>query len=170
LLVLRNARVLRFVSIFVLGFAFTQPLAARPVVVIEPAAMQLNLPPIAPQTLIKKVAIRKETRTGMGGLNSRLVSVLRQVERRYGRPVTISSGCRSHARNRAAGGAKRSLHLQCKAADIRVAGISEGQLLRYVRALPGVGGVGTYCGNSVVHVDIGPRRAWTGGCGRRKRR
>lgn len=59
---------------------------------------------------------------------------------------------------RAAGGAKRSLHLQCKAADIKVAGISEGQLLRYVRTLPGVGGVGTYCGNSVVHVDIGPRR------------
>ena len=53
------------------------------------------------------------------------------------------------------------------AADIRVQGVSEGALLRFVSRLPAVGGVGTYCRNSIVHIDIGPKRRWGGGCGRK---
>jgi uncharacterized protein YcbK (DUF882 family) len=107
---------------------------------------------------------------GKTGLNGRLVGLLGRIERNYGRPVTITSGCRSRSANRQAGGARDSYHMRCMAADIRVAGVSEGQLLRFASRLPGVGGVGTYCGNSIVHIDVGPRRAWTGGCGHRKRR
>jgi uncharacterized protein YcbK (DUF882 family) len=53
------------------------------------------------------------------------------------------------------------------AADIRVAGIPEGKLLAYVKRMPIVGGVGTYCRNSIVHIDVGPKRQWGGGCGKR---
>jgi uncharacterized protein YcbK (DUF882 family) len=54
------------------------------------------------------------------------------------------------------------------AADIRVPGVGERQLLAYVKRIPTVGGVGTYCGNSIVHIDVGPRRQWGGGCGKRR--
>jgi hypothetical protein len=105
---------------------------------------------------------------GGQGLNGRLVVLLNQISQHYQRPVIVSSGCRSSHGNRRAGGAKHSFHLSCEAADIKLSGISESTLLRTVRALPGRGGVGTYCWNSVVHVDVGPRREWhAGGCGRR---
>ena len=99
------------------------------------------------------------------GLNPRLVNLLGQVERHFGKPVIITSGCRSAADNRRAGGARQSYHLRCMAADIKVAGVSESQVLTYVRKLPGRGGVGTYCRNSIVHIDVGPRREWHEGCG-----
>lgn len=104
-------------------------------------------------------------RPAEAGLNGRLVGLLSKISRHYGRPVTITSGCRSFASNRRAGGRRHSLHLRCMAADIRVRGVSEVALLRFVRVLPGRGGVGTYCRNSVVHVDVGPRREWHEGCG-----
>ena len=103
------------------------------------------------------------------GLNPRLVNLLFEVERHFRKPVTIISGCRSYKHNRRVGGARRSYHLRCMAADIEVAGVSEARVLRYVRKLPGRGGVGTYCRNSMVHVDVGPRRNWYYGCGSRKR-
>jgi Peptidase M15 len=113
---------------------------------------------------------RRQRSFGKSGLNGRLVGLLGRIERNFGRPVTITSGCRSRAANRRAGGARGSYHMRCMAADIRVAGVPEGRLLRFARNLPGVGGVGTYCGNSIVHIDVGPSRAWSGGCGRKKRR
>lgn len=103
------------------------------------------------------------------GLNSQLVNLLFEVERHFRKPVTIISGCRSYKHNRRVGGARKSYHLRCMAADIEVAGVSEGQVLRFVSKMPGRGGVGTYCRNSMVHVDVGPRREWHWGCGSRKR-
>jgi hypothetical protein len=52
------------------------------------------------------------------------------------------------------------------AADIKLAGVAEGTLLRFVSRLPDRGGVGIYCRNSIVHVDVGPRRSWQQGCNR----
>ena len=112
----------------------------------------------------------RQISTGKRGLSGRLLGLLSKIERNFGRPVTVTSGCRSHAANRRAGGARGSYHMRCMAADIRVPGVSEGTLLRYAAHLHGAGGVGTYCGNSIVHIDVGPKRAWTGGCGRKKRR
>ena len=98
-------------------------------------------------------------------LNGRLVGLLHQIERHYGKPVIISSGCRSRGQNRRAGGAESSFHLRCMAADIKVAGVSKGALLHFARSLPGRGGIGSYCRNSIVHIDVGPRREWFEGCG-----
>jgi uncharacterized protein YcbK (DUF882 family) len=102
-----------------------------------------------------------------GGLRPSLRVALAQISAHYGKPVQITSGCRSYGANRLAGGRKGSYHLRCMAADIRVPGVGEGQLLAYVKRMSIIGGVGTYCGNSIVHIDVGPKRQWGGGCGKR---
>ena len=98
------------------------------------------------------------------GLNRRLVSLLYQIERHYGRSVTVVSGCRSFRHNRQIGGARESFHLHCMAADIHVRGVGKGALARYASSLPGRGGVGIYCHDGNVHIDVGPRRNWVWSC------
>jgi uncharacterized protein YcbK (DUF882 family) len=114
------------------------------------------------------LAAASAVEAGSSGLNPKLRVALAQIGAHYGRAVQVTSGCRSYASNRRAGGRKGSYHLRCMAADIRVPGVGEGQLLSYVKRIPTVGGVGTYCGNSIVHIDVGPRRQWGGGCGKRR--
>ncbi len=103
-------------------------------------------------------------RSSWSRLHPQVRKTLAAVERKFGRPVQVTSGCRSRQANRKAGGARRSLHLDCKAADFKVAGVSKARLVRFVSALPGRGGVGTYCRNSIVHVDAGPVRNWHQRC------
>lgn len=103
-------------------------------------------------------------------LKPELISLLRKVERHYGKKVVITSGYRSKSYNRRVRGARNSQHMYCKAADIRVPGVSKSALARYARTLPGIGGVGTYCRSGFVHLDVGKRRDWHWGCGKRKKR
>lgn len=98
---------------------------------------------------------------------TRLRSVLNKVRARYGVTAIVSSGYRSKNHNRRVGGARRSMHMQCKAADIRVPGVGKYQLARYLKTIPAVGGVGTYGCNGSVHVDVGPKRQWHWRCRRR---
>lgn len=100
------------------------------------------------------------------GLNG----ILRNVERRFGRRIHVISGYRSHRHNRRVGGARRSYHLKCMAADIAVPKVNKYVLARYLKKIPGRGGVGTYACSGFVHIDIGPRRAWHWRCGRKKYR
>lgn len=101
-------------------------------------------------------------------LKPRLVSMLKTIEGHFRRPVMITSGYRSPSYNRLVRGARRSLHMLCEAADIQVEGVSKWQIANFVRALPGRGGVGTYCNTDSVHVDIGPERDWNWRCGGRR--
>lgn len=114
------------------------------------------------------LAISPVAEAGTSGLNPKLRVALAQIGAHYGRAVEITSGCRSFSSNRRAGGRRGSYHLRCMAADIRVSGVGERQLLAYVKRMAIVGGVGTYCGNSIVHIDVGPKRQWGGGCGQRR--
>ncbi|MEM8540763.1 MAG: D-Ala-D-Ala carboxypeptidase family metallohydrolase, partial [Pseudomonadota bacterium] len=100
-------------------------------------------------------------------LKPALVRVLKTIEKRYGKPVIVTSGYRSPKRNASIRGAKNSLHIYCSAADIQVAGVDKWALAKYVRSMPGRGGVGTYCHTKSVHVDIGPKRDWNWRCRRR---
>jgi uncharacterized protein YcbK (DUF882 family) len=102
-------------------------------------------------------------------LHPKLNGLLRQISRHFGRPVTITSGCRSRRENMRAGGRRGSYHLRCMAADIRVAGVAESNVRSFARSLSGRGGIGSYCRNSVVHIDVGPRREWFQNCGGRKK-
>lgn len=120
------------------------------------------------KTLKRYVAYRAaHNRVNTSCFPTRLRSVLHKVRSRYGATAIVSSGYRSSRHNRRVGGARRSMHVQCKAADIRVPGVNKYKLARFLKTIPSVGGVGTYGCNSSVHVDVGPKRQWHWRCRRR---
>ena len=101
-------------------------------------------------------------------LKPQLVRMLKKIEAHYGQTVVVTSGYRSPTYNRRVRGAKNSLHMYCAAADIQVGSVGKWELAKYLRSMPGRGGVGTYCHTNSVHVDIGPDRDWNWRCSRRK--
>jgi uncharacterized protein YcbK (DUF882 family) len=79
-------------------------------------------------------------------------------------PFQVISGYRSPQTNaalRAGGGgqASRSLHMQGRAIDVRLADVRS-SVLRDAALELGRGGVGYYHGPDFVHVDTGPVRRW----------
>ncbi|MEP3233678.1 MAG: D-Ala-D-Ala carboxypeptidase family metallohydrolase [Hyphomicrobiales bacterium] len=120
------------------------------------------------KTLKRYVAYRAaHNRVNTSCFPTRLRNVLNKVRARYGTTAIVSSGFRSKRHNRRVGGARRSMHVQCKAADIRVPGVNKYKLARFLKTIPSVGGVGTYGCNGSVHVDVGPKRQWHWRCRRR---
>jgi uncharacterized protein YcbK (DUF882 family) len=107
-------------------------------------------------------------RVDVSCLKPSLVRVLKTVEQHYGKKIIVTSGYRSPAHNRRARGAKNSLHMFCAAADVQVPGVSKWELAKFVRTMPGRGGVGTYCHTESVHIDVGPERDWNWRCRRRQ--
>ncbi len=97
-------------------------------------------------------------------LNPSLVRTLKGLESHFRSQVIVTSGYRSPEHNRRVRGAQNSFHMRCAAADIQVVGVDKMRLANYLRALPGRGGVGTYCHTHSVHVDTGPRRDWNWRC------
>lgn len=98
----------------------------------------------------------------------KLVSMLRAVEQRFNTKVVVTSGYRSPTHNKRVNGARKSMHMACKAADIQVPGASKIAVANFLRSLPGRGGVGTYCHTTAVHVDVGRERDWNWACRRRR--
>lgn len=96
--------------------------------------------------------------------NPKLVGLLKNAERHFGKRIVVTSGFRDLAHNTRVGGAPHSQHLSCNAADIQMVGVSKWDLARYFRARPDVGGVGTYCSTASIHVDVGRRRDWNWKC------
>ena len=78
-------------------------------------------------------------------LKPKLVRMLKQVERHFGKRLVVTSGYRSPAYNKKVRGAEKSQHMYCAAVDVQLPGVSKWELAKYVRAMPGRGGVGTYC-------------------------
>jgi hypothetical protein len=87
----------------------------------------------------------------------RLKRVLRQVARKYG-DVTVHSTYRSWWHNRKVGGARRSMHRRCKAADFTVNGNMRAAY-RFVARHPSVGGYKRYASGH-IHIDTGAKRTW----------
>lgn len=112
--------------------------------------------------------VRQRDDVDISCLRPSLVGVLKKIEQRYGEPVIITSGYRSREHNQRVHGAKNSLHMYCAAADIKVPGISKWELAKFLRSMPGRGGVGTYCHTNSVHIDVGPERDWNWRCRRRR--
>ena len=100
-----------------------------------------------------------------GPLPPLLIDLLSVLQERwsYTRPLMVGSGFRTRRTNAALeGAAPASFHLRGLAADITLRGVPPGDLGLAVWLLSqrlGFGGVGLYRG--FVHVDLGPRRAWT---------
>ena len=89
-------------------------------------------------------------------LPGQLKSVIAEVSQ-YGRVVVSSTG-RSAGHNRAVGGASKSYHLNCQAADFRVHG-NVASAASFLRNHGSVGGFHHY-GGGLFHIDTGPKRSW----------
>ena len=89
-----------------------------------------------------------------------LLERLQQLRTSLGLPVYINSGYRTVFHNARVGGSPNSYHLRGMAADIRVPGITPGELATAAREA-GFRGIGLY--NTFIHVDIRENRAeWRG--------
>lgn len=82
------------------------------------------------------------------------------------RPYTLLSGYRTKTTNRilrrsSKRVARNSLHIEGKAADVRIRGIGARTLAKAAERCRG-GGVGTYNRSGFVHVDCGDVRTWGG--------
>jgi uncharacterized protein YcbK (DUF882 family) len=103
----------------------------------------------------------------VGTIDPQLFDLLFQVRRELGtdRPFQVISGYRSPATNsrlrntRGGGVAKHSLHMDGKAIDIRLAGVSLADVRDAAKSLQG-GGVGFYESEQFVHIDTGRVRYW----------
>ncbi len=84
----------------------------------------------------------------------------------FSNPLHVISGYRSPATNaklrkNSGGVAKKSLHMQGKAIDIRMPGLSLDQLHSKALSLR-AGGVGYYRRSNFIHLDVGRVRNWRG--------
>jgi uncharacterized protein YcbK (DUF882 family) len=82
------------------------------------------------------------------------------------RPIEVFSAYRSPSTNdmlrrRSRGVARQSYHMQGKAVDIKIPGVTSRQLVHLAKDL-GKGGVGYYPRSGFVHIDTGPVRYWRG--------
>ena len=93
-----------------------------------------------------------------------LTSVLETISRHFGdKPLIVTSGFRSANDNADAGGARKSYHVRCLAADIQIDGVAPADIAHYARTLDEVGGVGRYGHTRSIHVDVGERKfSWFG--------
>jgi uncharacterized protein YcbK (DUF882 family) len=113
----------------------------------------------------------RDYRTGQEGHYAvQEFDLLYQLMQRLHRPngtIEVLCGYRSPATNAylrsripATGAAENSMHMQSKAIDIRVPGVTTEHLRDVARSLH-MGGVGYYPEAKFVHVDVGPVRQWT---------
>lgn len=113
--------------------------------------------------------VLRDHRTGeVAAIDTRLLDLLHRVGAALGasQPFQVISGYRSPASNlmlakNSSGVARRSLHMEGKAIDVRLPGVALADLRRAGLALQG-GGVGYYPGSNFVHLDVGRVRAWRG--------
>jgi len=109
----------------------------------------------------------RDHRTGeIRPIDPRLLDQLHAVAARLDTrtPFHIVSGFRSartneQLRSQGHDAAKRSFHLDGRAADVRLPGTALDDLRRAARELR-AGGVGHYPGPDFIHLDTGPIRAW----------
>lgn len=79
--------------------------------------------------------------------------LLQKLRDHFRAPVTVNSGYRTPAHNKAVGGVDNSQHVQGTAADIAVQGVEPLAVAQYAEHLmPDRGGIGLYGG--FVHVDV----------------
>ena len=117
---------------------------------------------LSPAFRVREFRCRDGTDTIL--IDEGLVVVLQCIREHFGKAVTITSGYRTAAHNRAVGGAVYSQHQYGRAADIRVPGVPVEQLAAYAETLlPGTGGIGRYPAKGFVHVDVRKAKSrWTG--------
>jgi uncharacterized protein YcbK (DUF882 family) len=121
-----------------------------------------------PEALAKVDHFLRDHRTGdVHQYDPRLFDLLSDLEASIGRPgaeIQVICGYRTpwsneYLRTHTAGVAKKSLHTQAEAIDIRLPGTKTSAIRDAALALHR-GGVGYYAQSNFVHVDIGRVRRW----------
>ena len=99
---------------------------------------------------------------GFDAVDVELLDVLEYLREHFNRPVVINSACRCEAHNRFVKGAKNSIHVRGKAADVRVQGIEPAEVATYLeQKYPDKYGIGRY--PSFTHIDVRAIRShWEG--------
>lgn len=93
--------------------------------------------------------------------NIRLVLKLEILRELVGnKPITITSGVRCAAHNKAVGGVENSHHLKGNAVDFVIKGLKPYEYYYLVEKIFGAGGIGFY--NGFVHVDSGRKNRFRG--------
>ena len=122
-----------------------------------------------PEALTELNHFLRDHRTGdVHAYDPRLFDLLTTLEEQVGQPgavIDVICGYRTpwsntFLRERSAGVALHSLHMQAEAIDIRIPGISTLTLRNAALALH-LGGVGYYPRSDFVHVDVGRVRQWS---------
>jgi uncharacterized protein YcbK (DUF882 family) len=91
-------------------------------------------------------------------VDSNLVDKLEQLRKSIGdKPIKVTSGYRTEEYNRLVGGARKSQHMQGKAADIMVEGMTAEELKKHAKKV-GFSYTETYKTKPHLHVDVGPVR------------
>lgn len=75
----------------------------------------------------------------------------------FGKKVVMNSGYRTPWHNYSVGGATRSYHKKCMAADFFIPGVSKRKLIAYAMRNNLVGGLGCYPGRKFIHIDVRSR-------------
>ncbi len=122
-----------------------------------------------PDALAEINHVLRDHRTNeVAAIDTGLLDLLHRVNTTLGtaQPFQVISGYRSPASNQmlarhSSGVAKHSLHMQAKAIDIRIPGVTLADVRRTGLMLKG-GGVGYYPGSNFVHLDVGRVRTWQG--------
>ena len=121
-----------------------------------------------PQSISRLNYFLRDHYTGIpGDMDPRLYDIMHQVRGLLATnaPFEIISGYRSPATNetlrttRGGGVARRSLHMDGKAIDVRLPGVALADLRDAAIALK-AGGVGFYPREDFVHIDTGRVRSW----------
>lgn len=87
-----------------------------------------------------------------------LAKIADEVREYFGKPTTITSGCRCEIHNKAIGGAISSAHIKGKAADIQVKDTSPEEVYNYIDSkYPNTLGLGLY--KTWVHIDSRNKKA-----------
>lgn len=90
---------------------------------------------------------------GTSTVDAELLTVITDVREHFGKPVVITSGHRCAKHNANVGGAKASVHMTGKAADIKVSGVSVYDVAIYLsKKYPDQYGIGLY--SSFIHIDV----------------
>lgn len=76
-------------------------------------------------------------------IDEKLVEYVQRIRDHFGKPITITSPYRCEVHNRRVGGATKSYHMQGRAADIVVQGVSSREVAKYAESI-GILGIGLY--------------------------
>ena len=90
-------------------------------------------------------------------LSPKLRFLIWEFEGHFGGKVVMNSGYRDAFHNSKAGGAERSYHTRCMAADFHIPGVDKRELIAFAMRTDSVGGLGCYPGRQFIHVDVRDR-------------